>query len=339
MSFFRRAGSNLLRIIERVGDPGAEANRALIYGKDDTGVTQVFAQVSDGNVYQLTPPPSGGSVVNDPWGPRVTAHAADDEFTGNTLAAVWQQTGAGAAISFATRPQPFSDPGAANWGSFENRRDPDNTTDITENSWLRIQVGSAAGLSVIYQPIDSAAFGGAVPNTLLAWARVSFGWRNAATPPAGDGEIGISFFQRDFSGPGTGFSFADHATISLNQTTDGTPNQIKPLFWGRNGGVGVLTVASEGAGQNDAADENIAGFMSGYIGLQRRVIGGVHTYDAWVIDDGGRLYMGELAANDVAAAADTVAIYCMNSVGNPAGAMIFDVDFIRFYQGSTLWVP
>lgn len=56
MSLFRRAGAGIARFVERVGNPGALADRLALYSKDDGGVSHLFAQVSDGTVYQLTPP-------------------------------------------------------------------------------------------------------------------------------------------------------------------------------------------------------------------------------------------------------------------------------------------
>jgi hypothetical protein len=61
MSWFRRAGAEIARILERTANPGAVANELQLYAKDAAGVTQLFAQTSDGSIYQLTPPPGGGT--------------------------------------------------------------------------------------------------------------------------------------------------------------------------------------------------------------------------------------------------------------------------------------
>jgi len=45
-----------LSIEERVGDPGATADRGKVYTKDVSGTTELFYQDSSGNVRQLTPP-------------------------------------------------------------------------------------------------------------------------------------------------------------------------------------------------------------------------------------------------------------------------------------------
>lgn len=42
------------------GAPGAQPNRSRLYAADVAGVTELFAQSSDGTVHQLTPPPSPG---------------------------------------------------------------------------------------------------------------------------------------------------------------------------------------------------------------------------------------------------------------------------------------
>ena len=55
MSFFRRAGAAIARIIQSTADPLAETDRVLVYGKDAAGVTQLFARASDGAISQLTP--------------------------------------------------------------------------------------------------------------------------------------------------------------------------------------------------------------------------------------------------------------------------------------------
>lgn len=56
VSFFRRAGAAIARVIESLTDPAAEADRALLYAKEDlAGVTQLFARASDGTISQLSP--------------------------------------------------------------------------------------------------------------------------------------------------------------------------------------------------------------------------------------------------------------------------------------------
>lgn len=59
-------------------------------------------------------------------------------------------------------------------------------------------------------------------------------------------------------------------------------------------------------------------------------------YAAWIIDDGGRLYMGTYT-NAGLAGINAVAIWfrCNNGAG---GATMFDIDYIRFYQGLD-WLP
>lgn len=55
MSFFRRAGAEILRVIKRVTNPAAEADRALGYAKADlSGITQMFGRGSNGVISQMT---------------------------------------------------------------------------------------------------------------------------------------------------------------------------------------------------------------------------------------------------------------------------------------------
>lgn len=65
MSFFRRAGAEILRVIERALDPAAEANRIQVYSKDVAGITHLFARASDGTVYQLTPSLFGINILDE----------------------------------------------------------------------------------------------------------------------------------------------------------------------------------------------------------------------------------------------------------------------------------
>lgn len=63
MSLFRRAGAAIARIFNSSADPAAEAGKALLYAKDVTGVSQLFARASDGTVSQLTPVSSSSVFV------------------------------------------------------------------------------------------------------------------------------------------------------------------------------------------------------------------------------------------------------------------------------------
>lgn len=269
----------------------------------------------------------GGGITNELWGPRTNPHPADDEFDQNDTALTgWTQTGF-SALSFATRPAPYVSPGNSR-ASFENLRDPDNTTDPTQNSWLRMQPGG--GLSGLWKRIDSAAFGGVVPANLLAWARFRFMWVNAVGAAAGDADVGLSFFTES----GAGFSFAAHATINANNTQEGAvANVIKPLFWGRDGGT--ITAVSEGTRMNDAAtNRSNYSFYSGYVGLQK--IG--NLYRAWLLNDGGRLQMGTYNPGVGINGVNAVALWCRGNALGAIGIPLFDFDFIRFYQGSD-WIP
>lgn len=59
MSEFRQNGAELLRVLERTGDPAAAPNTAFMYAKDVAGVTNVFTRLSDGSILNL----SGGSTT------------------------------------------------------------------------------------------------------------------------------------------------------------------------------------------------------------------------------------------------------------------------------------
>lgn len=65
MSLFRRAGAEILRVIERALDPAAETNRIQVYSKDVAGITHLFARASDGTVYQLTPSLYGINILDE----------------------------------------------------------------------------------------------------------------------------------------------------------------------------------------------------------------------------------------------------------------------------------
>ena len=66
VSFFRRAGAAIARVIESLIDPAAEADRALLYAKEDlAGVTQLFARASDGTISQITPLAGGGMAIGN----------------------------------------------------------------------------------------------------------------------------------------------------------------------------------------------------------------------------------------------------------------------------------
>lgn len=65
MSFFRKTGAEILRVIERALDPAAETNRIQVYSKDVAGVTHLFARASDGTVYQLTPSLFGINILDE----------------------------------------------------------------------------------------------------------------------------------------------------------------------------------------------------------------------------------------------------------------------------------
>lgn len=54
MSFLRRAGAEIARLIASVSDPTAEASRALLYSKSASGVVQLFVRASNGDIYQLS---------------------------------------------------------------------------------------------------------------------------------------------------------------------------------------------------------------------------------------------------------------------------------------------
>lgn len=298
-----------------------------LYARSPDGVFHAIAIANDGSLLVDGDPVGGGGPINELWGSRTAPHAADDEFDTNALDSSWSQTGFGAALNFGVRPAPYVSP-ADNRASWENLRDPDNTTDPTQNSWMRIQPGN--GPAGLWKRIDTADFGGAVPANLLVWARFRFAWRNAQGVAAADNDIGLSFFQES----GAGFSFAVHATINLNNTQEGAVgNVIKPLFWGRNGAV--IANNSEGARMNNSANNRSDyAFYSGYVGLQKV---GPQNYHAWVLDDGGRLYMGEYV-NAGLVNINAVALWCRGNSTGGMGVPIFDIDFIRFYQGSN-WIP
>lgn len=54
MSSTRRAGADLLRLLAAV-DPPFIATDVDLYGKDVAGITQLFALIGDGTIFQMTP--------------------------------------------------------------------------------------------------------------------------------------------------------------------------------------------------------------------------------------------------------------------------------------------
>lgn len=77
MSFVRRAGAEISRIIARALDPAAELGRILVYSRAVAGVTQLFARSSDGTIHQITPIGSAAVLL---WGNDSIAAAADTRF-------------------------------------------------------------------------------------------------------------------------------------------------------------------------------------------------------------------------------------------------------------------
>lgn len=259
------------------------------------------------------------------WGLPATPHAADDEFNTNALGAAWLQTGFSGNMNFGTRPAPYAAP-AVNAASWENLHGADNSSaaGLAQNTWLRMQPG--LGFEGAWQPIDSAAFGGAVPANLLVWARMRFGFRNALGISLGDYDCGISLFEDT----GGGMNFARHTTMALSNTSEGAAG-LKPVF-SVNPGSGEVVVG-EGGSQNDVANQILAMF-SGYVALQK--IG--DEISAWLIDDSGNVYFGTDSSVGYASL-NAVAFWCNTISGSAAngGIPIFDIDFIRFYQG--IWLP
>lgn len=74
MTFFRRAGAEILRILSRLADPAPESDRLLVYSKLVSGVSQLFAMSSDGAVHQITPPP-GSCTVDVDFGAALSTDA------------------------------------------------------------------------------------------------------------------------------------------------------------------------------------------------------------------------------------------------------------------------
>ena len=79
-SIGRRAGSKLFEFIRRTSDPGQSVKRVKLYGKEDNGVTQLFAQDSSGAAHQLTPASSGGGgeIIPEIWSQNNVAASQTD---------------------------------------------------------------------------------------------------------------------------------------------------------------------------------------------------------------------------------------------------------------------
>lgn len=307
--------------VDPAAGAGVPAPIGSLYNRTDTGT--IYSKTGAADTDWTAIGGGAGGTVNELWAPRITPHAEDDEFDHNDTALPgWTQTGF-TALSFATRPAPYV-AAVTNRASYENLRDPDNTTDPSQNSWLRIQPGG--GLAGLWKSID---FGAGVPTNLFVWARMRFAWTNATSPGSGGVDIGMSFFEDS----GAGFSFAVHATMNLSNTQEGAVGSVvKPLFWGRNGGV--PTTASEGTRQNaTTSNRSDYSFYSGYLGLQKAG----NTYYGWLFDDGGRLCFGAYTDAGLAGI-NAFAIWCRANSLTTQLVPLFDVDFVRFYEG-TDWIP
>lgn len=303
---------------------GQAAAIASLFLRTDTGTAYTKTGAADTD---WTAVGAGGStMINDPWGMPENPHAANDEFEGPTLDPSWSQTGFSSALNFGTRPNAYATPGV-NAASFENRRGPDNSGN---NSWLRIQ--PAASRAGIWKSTD---FGAGVPTNLLAWSRIDFGYRSGVTAGTGD-DVALWFFEDT----GAGFSASNYAAIFLsNSTLTGGTNERHALFVVRNTLDGVTTVVREFAPmQSGASSLGLYAPFSGYVALQK--VG--TTYYAWLIDDGGRVFMGEATSRAVGGpgptATNAVALTCQVAGGGVPGIMYYDFDFIRFYEGAD-WVP
>lgn len=311
------------------GDPSAVGYDAPIGSLlPQLGTTTVWQKFGAGNTdWQVFQP---GVQVNEIWAPRISPHPADDEFEGPTLDPSWSQTGFGASLDFGVRPNPYSTP-VVHAASFENRRDADNSA---QNSWLRIQPGGA-GRAGIWKRLDSADFGGSVPANLLAWVRFDFSFRTGVTAGSGD-DIGLVFF----NDTGAGFSLTEYAAIYLSNSTIAGASERNALFVTRQVTSGTTTVIREvNPIQQGAGGLAEYAPWSGYLALQK--INGTHH--AWIIDDGGRIYMGEALpripdGGPGPTTVNSVALFCSVAGGGAPGIMIYDMDFVRFYQGAD-WVP
>jgi hypothetical protein len=61
MTDFRKAGADILRVLQSASDPPAETNKALLYAKDSGGTTKIFMRDSAGTVAQVGTGSGGGT--------------------------------------------------------------------------------------------------------------------------------------------------------------------------------------------------------------------------------------------------------------------------------------
>jgi hypothetical protein len=66
MADFRKAGAEILRVLESSGDPAAEADRALLYAKDSGGATKLFMRSSAGVIAEIGAAGSGSPSLSTP---------------------------------------------------------------------------------------------------------------------------------------------------------------------------------------------------------------------------------------------------------------------------------
>jgi len=107
-SIVRRASSKLAKFLERAADPGGVTDTVQVYGKDVTGVTQLFAQNSAGTVYQLTPTSANTerTMINEIWTQNDVAASQTnvDLFSQSSqLFDTWKTIRAGSIVGLATR--------------------------------------------------------------------------------------------------------------------------------------------------------------------------------------------------------------------------------------------
>lgn len=122
MTDFRKAGAQILRIIQSAADPALEAGRVLLYGKDSGGTTKLFMRDSAGTVTEVGAGGGGGSPsLSTPVGTNTDFNTTQTVVNGNLSSLAtqeWMVIGDNSGSSYDNRGVN----GSGSVGSFHTRR-------------------------------------------------------------------------------------------------------------------------------------------------------------------------------------------------------------------------
>lgn len=186
MSWFRRTGQKIARIIKIAADPGAEVSRVIGYGKDVGGVPQFFARSPD------FPRQVSGTECNI-FDKPLTPHALDDEFDSTVLDPSWTWR---APVPVAGGINPYGNPGQV----YELHTD-------RRPSWLMMQTDATN--MALSKDITS------LPADYFVWMRGSISYRSTANPLNNDATLTLNLST-------TPIDFNNRVAIYLNESDAGS---------------------------------------------------------------------------------------------------------------------